>query len=680
MSSDSRTATAAKTGRRSIGGLVNSSGKMALVGVLASVATLGFTLGLQHLLIRQKKVGEPLMRASLDLKHLLNQTFVELRGWVAYGDLEAKAQRNRIWEEDIQNNLDMLRSAAKRLDAQDVIADAEALEDKLRQLRYLQWHVEDIAHTPNNYPAGAAYNTELEPISEEILLFLDTASGLAHEGPDVSKDAHLLKAKFLELDRQLISYLESGSGSTVGLIKKLAQELTEGSGKLRSKYRGRERYHPVEALMAAASDCEAFATRVPYIISLRASKQWNYSAFLYQTQLKPLKQAAGEIAEGITEKQYLYLKNQSKGLLHWSFVVLALALVMGGLSVASLVVNYRLEHRVQNMLAKAKSLGQYIIEERLGGGGMGDVYKANHALLRRPSAVKVLRIESALDPDAQQRFRKEVQLTSQLTHPNTIAIFDYGKTPEGLFYYAMELLNGVTLDRLVAVAGPLPASRVIHILKQVCGSLNEAHQKGLLHRDIKPSNIMVAELGGIWDQVKVLDFGLVAQMTGPQPQGNGQQKLVGTPAYLAPETIETEVNASPRSDIYAIGAVGYYLLTGTSLFPHQKVSEILSAHLNTLPEPPSVRLGAQLNEKLELLVLGCLAKSPEDRPRDVQSLRGMLEQVSVDTWSDEDAAHWWDQFGEAVQAEAEAQNRQATLSRSRIGAGRGLDISGSSPS
>ena len=188
-------------------------------------------------------------------------------------------------------------------------------------------------------------------------------------------------------------------------------------------------------------------------------------------------------------------------------MVIALASLMGILSAGSLFVSLRLRRQVQDVMARAKRLGQYEIEKKVGQGGMGEVYLAHHAMLRRPTAIKLLRAENSQDVRAQTRFQREVQLTSQLTHPNTIEIFDYGRTPTGIFYYAMEYVDGFTLDALVSLAGPVDPHRVVHILIQTCGSLQEAHERGILHRDVKPSNIMLTRRGGICDTVKILDFG-----------------------------------------------------------------------------------------------------------------------------------------------------------------------------
>jgi len=322
-----------------------------------------------------------------------------------------------------------------------------------------------------------------------------------------------------------------------------------------------------------------------------------------------------------------------------------------GLLVASAVVIFifmlivaRQQKLMQKAVLEAKQLGQYTLEEKLGSGGMGTVYRARHALLRRPTAIKLL------DPDkmndsAIARFQREVQLTSQLNHPNTIAIYDYGKTPEGVFFYAMEYLDGLNLEDLVMQHGPLPEGRVISILDQVCGSLAEAHGIGLIHRDIKPANVVVNNRGGIPDLVKVLDFGLVKSL-GSQRELNLTTvgTLTGTPQYLAPESIEQPDLVDARADIYAIGAVGYYLLTATAVFRGNSVVEVCMQHIQAIPDPPSARIPHPVSPALEALILACLAKKPEGRPQSAQALRDELAKCDNSSWSQSDAEAWWQQL------------------------------------
>ncbi|MBL7644986.1 MAG: serine/threonine protein kinase [Candidatus Hydrogenedentes bacterium] len=305
----------------------------------------------------------------------------------------------------------------------------------------------------------------------------------------------------------------------------------------------------------------------------------------------------------------------------------------------------RLKREARKAALDAQRLGQYALEEKLGAGGMGVVYRARHEMLRRPTAVKLLDVERTT-PDSIERFEREVKLTSLLNHPNTITIYDYGRTPEGIFYYAMEYLEGVDLERLVNRYGALPEGRVISILKQICGSLAEAHGAGLIHRDIKPANIMISARGGLYDMIKVLDFGVVKAMdTAAASRLTASGSWIGTPAYMSPEAVNSPDNVDARSDLYAVGAVGYFLLTGTPVFPGQSPMEILRSHVNEPPSPPSVRLGRSLDLTLENLILRCLAKAPQDRPHSAATLQRMLEECDpVNEWTKEMAATWWREF------------------------------------
>jgi serine/threonine-protein kinase len=236
-----------------------------------------------------------------------------------------------------------------------------------------------------------------------------------------------------------------------------------------------------------------------------------------------------------------------------------------------------------------------------------------------------------------------------LTHPNTVTVFDYGRTTDGVFYYAMELLEGASLDELVEVDGPQPAERVIHLLEQAAGSLAEAHDAGLIHRDVKPANILVVDRGGIPDLVKVVDFGLVKDL-GPKPDGEQATEpaltqdnaITGTPLYMAPETLVSQHTVDARADLYALGAVGYWLLTGSHVFNAKSIVEVCIQHLHATPEPPSARLNAPVAADLECLILECLAKRPEDRPTTAHVLRERLRACeSAGQWTNARAAQWW---------------------------------------
>lgn len=300
---------------------------------------------------------------------------------------------------------------------------------------------------------------------------------------------------------------------------------------------------------------------------------------------------------------------------------------------------YGLSERVR----ESRMLGQYTLEQKIGEGGMGTVYRARHAMLRRATAIKLLRPERSSERDL-QRFEREVQLTSRLTHPNTIAIYDYGRTPEGIFYYAMEYLDGLDLEQLVARHGPQAPARVIHLLRQIAGALGEAHQIGLIHRDVKPSNVILCERGGILDVAKVVDFGLVKAVHTANEAGlTGANAIAGTPLYMPPEAVLAPERVDARSDLYALGALGYFLLTGSPPFDGDNVVSVFADHLHTRPTPPSERLGAPLPADLEALILSCLEKKQEDRPASAGELvRELSRCADAAGWTQLEARRWWD--------------------------------------
>jgi serine/threonine protein kinase len=269
------------------------------------------------------------------------------------------------------------------------------------------------------------------------------------------------------------------------------------------------------------------------------------------------------------------------------------------------------------------------------------VYRARHALLRRPVAIKLLSPDMTNEANT-ARFEHEVQMTSQLTHPNTVAIYDYGRTPEGLFYFAMEYLGGIDLDQLIRQFGPLPEGRVIHILRQVCGSLSEAHHIGLIHRDVKPANIILTRRGGVGDLVKVLDFGLVKAVRPGPTDLAGASAVVGTPHFMSPEAVERPESVNIHSDLYSLGAVGYWLLTGKTLFDHDTVEGLLARQVKDTPPPPAERLGQSLSPDLAGILMRCLAKLPEQRPPSADALdQAFAACASAGTWTPLDAEKWW---------------------------------------
>jgi eukaryotic-like serine/threonine-protein kinase len=330
----------------------------------------------------------------------------------------------------------------------------------------------------------------------------------------------------------------------------------------------------------------------------------------------------------------------------WSIfglLVAGAALVYGLMRLAG-----RLKTAAQQAQLQAKQLGQYALDDKIGEGAFGAVYRAHHALMRRPVAVKLLQTNK-LNPNNAARFEREVQMTSRLTHPNTIALYDYGRTPEGIFYYAMEYLEGLTLDRLVKQYGAQPEGRVIAILRQVCGSLAEAHSIGLVHRDIKPANIFLTHRGGVPDFVKVLDFGLAkARVDEGQMELTAASVTLGTPLYMAPEAVERPAEIDARSDIYSLGALGYYLVTGEVLFDCLTLGEVLMHQVKDLPARPSKRTGKPVAADLEDVLMRCLAKDPAARPADARELDDALGRCrnSAD-WTREAADDWWRKYAAA---------------------------------
>ncbi len=294
---------------------------------------------------------------------------------------------------------------------------------------------------------------------------------------------------------------------------------------------------------------------------------------------------------------------------------------------------------------EARRLGQYSLTERIGEGGMGEVWKARHRLLARPAAIKLIRPDRLGDQDRAvsllKRFEREAQATATLTSVHTITLYDFGLTDDGVFYYVMELLDGIDLESLVLRFGPLPPARVAYLIEQACESLWEAHEQGLIHRDIKPANLFSCRLGGSVDFVKVLDFGLVKPITDAQATALTREGMVaGTPAFVAPEqALGRAVDA--RTDIYSLGASAYFLLTGHFVFEGSDL-EILADHLKRDPVPPSVRIGMPLNDELEAIVLNCLAKDPQDRPGSADELQGRIGGCRFEPgWGSREARDWW---------------------------------------
>jgi tRNA A-37 threonylcarbamoyl transferase component Bud32 len=341
-------------------------------------------------------------------------------------------------------------------------------------------------------------------------------------------------------------------------------------------------------------------------------------------------------------------------ILQVTFWALYALLIISSIAIfAFTIVVARLRREAQKAAVEAQQLGQYTLEEKIGAGAMGVVYKGHHAMLRRPTAIKMLDLD-IVDEASTQRFEREVQITCQLNHPNTIAIYDFGRTPEGVFYYAMEYLDGIDLQTLVDKYGPQPEARVVHILLQVCGSLYEAHSQGLVHRDIKPANIMLNRRGSVPDVVKVLDFGLVKALDEEkQAAMTRANSLTGTPLYMSPEAIQSPVSVDARSDIYAVGAVGYFLLVGEPVFQAQNIVELCQRHVDEVPLAPSQRLGQAVSSELEYALLASLEKSRSKRPQTARDLAQLLEKTpAAQSWTIDDGDAWWSRHERGVVAPA----------------------------
>jgi serine/threonine-protein kinase len=299
-------------------------------------------------------------------------------------------------------------------------------------------------------------------------------------------------------------------------------------------------------------------------------------------------------------------------------------------------------NNLQSQAYEARQLGQYKLKQLLGAGGMGEVYLAEHQLMKRPCAIKLIRPEKAGDPKVLARFEREVQATARLSHWNTIDIFDYGRADDGTFYYVMEYLPGMNLGEIVRRFGPMPPSRAIHLVRQACDALQEAHDVGLLHRDLKPANLFAAVRGGFYDVAKLLDFGLAKPLTNLESASlTADGTITGSPLYMSPEQATGDREPDARSDIYALGAVLYFLVTSRPPFEDEKPIRVLIAHAHEQVTPPS-RWREDLPIDLESVIMRCLAKNPEDRYQSAAELSAALEDCeSSGFWTRDDARRWW---------------------------------------
>jgi serine/threonine-protein kinase len=308
-------------------------------------------------------------------------------------------------------------------------------------------------------------------------------------------------------------------------------------------------------------------------------------------------------------------------------------------------------YKLGKSVTAAREMGSYTLEESLGDGGMGEVWRASHRMLARPAAVKLIKPEVLRGMDAGEierlnlRFEQEVQATAALQSPHTVNIYDYGLAQDGTFYYVMELLDGIDMETLIERFGPIEPPRAVYLMIQACHSLHEAHNRQLIHRDIKPANLFVCRYGEDLDFVKVLDFGLVKH---EKARDEGEMKLTaegtitGTPSYMCPESVTGKSPVDHRSDIYALGCVMYWLLTGSLVFPAETPMAMLMEHVNAEPVPPSKRSEMLIPEDLDRVVLDCLAKDPAGRPQSADELAVLLREIDFEgPWDQEHARSWW---------------------------------------
>ncbi|MFC1573134.1 serine/threonine-protein kinase [Candidatus Eisenbacteria bacterium] len=371
----------------------------------------------------------------------------------------------------------------------------------------------------------------------------------------------------------------------------------------------------------------------PAIVPIRSRTA--YFMILLAAAMPPL-------SRGVTQSLgYVELPEDSLAILT---IIMSFSAIMG-LAVSHVV--YKLGRSVK----AAREMGSYTLEKNLGGGGMGEVWLASHRLLARPAAVKLIKPEvlAGMQPGdiekMNQRFEREVQATAALCSPHTVDIYDYGLAQDGTFYYVMELLDGIDMETLIKRFGPIEPSRVTYYMIQACHSLNEAHKRQLIHRDIKPANLFVCSYGEDSDFVKVLDFGLVKQ---DKAESEADMKLTvdgavaGTPAYMYPEAFSGKSPVDNRSDIYSLGCVAYWLLTGQLVFTAETRMAMLMAHATDKPAPPSKRSEMVIPEDLDNVILACLAKKPGDRPQSANELAGRLRRIVFgQPWDQERAQAWW---------------------------------------
>jgi serine/threonine protein kinase len=410
------------------------------------------------------------------------------------------------------------------------------------------------------------------------------------------------------------------------------------------------------AYMVLSAIAVAFATTLqsPPKVELTGHLSWNVIVILVCAMIapsSPRKMLAATLLSATTDPLAMWLAHL-RGL-ETPGPVASMMIFVPNYACAIVAVwpSFVLRH-ISGRLREARDLGAYELIELLGHGGMGEVWRARHRLLARSAAIKLVRPEllgAANEAEAKtmtRRFAREAQATAALSSPHTINIFDYGSTQDGTFYYVMELLAGRDLESLVREFGPVPADRVVYLLRQACHSLADAHARGLVHRDIKPANIYVCRMGLEYDFVKVLDFGLVKysdNRTMQQTMMTAEHTTTGTPAFMAPEVILGEREVDARADVYAIGCVAYYLLTGELVFEADTPMKMFLHHVQTPPVPPSQRTELPIPPELDALVMACLEKNPDRRPQDARQLFSLAcDCRMLKTWDNEAARVWWE--------------------------------------
>lgn len=345
-----------------------------------------------------------------------------------------------------------------------------------------------------------------------------------------------------------------------------------------------------------------------------------------------------------------YLPGLEPGYQHMHLILNTVLWSVLGTTLAT--VTSRVTYGLRQQVAEVSELGQYILEEKIGAGGMGEVWRARHRLLIRPAAIKLIRSQAlgamSGDPDLlMRRFEREARATATLKSPHTVQLYDFGATDDGTLYYVMELLEGLDLDTMVKRYGPLPAERAIHILRQVCSSLAEAHANGLVHRDIKPANIIVSRVGTRSDFVKVLDFGLVKLDSAHRVDEHAVKLTAdgsasGTPGFMAPEVVLGVAETDHRVDLYSLGCVAYWLLTGKLVFEGESAMQVMVDHARTPAPRPSLRVELPIPAPLEELVMECLEKEPGSRPSSAEALGERLKSIPVpEVWTADRAVRWW---------------------------------------